>query len=80
MMELQIFRIGSSGTLHLFDPSNTTFVKPFLITTSSSNYEDQIFNPYVAGYCNTTSAIDGVQFKMSSGNIDAGVIKLYGIN
>ena len=71
---------GSSGTLHLFDPSNTTFVKPFLITTSSSNYEDQIFNPYVAGYCNTTSAIDGVQFKMSSGNIDAGVIKLYGIN
>ncbi len=71
---------GSSGTLHLFDPSNTTFVKPFLITTSSSNYEDQIFTPYVAGYCNTTSAIDGVQFKMSSGNIDAGVIKLYGIN
>ena len=71
---------GSSGTLHLFDPSNTTFVKPFLITTSSSNYEDQIFTPYVAGYCNTTSAIDGVQFKMSSGNIDSGVIKLYGIN
>ena len=71
---------GSSGTLHLFDPSNTTFVKHFLITTSSSNYEDQIFNPYVAGYCNTTSAIDGVQFKMSSGNIDAGVIKLYGVS
>ena len=69
-----------SGTLHLFDPSNTTFVKHFLITTSSSNYEDQIFNPYVAGYCNTTSAIDGVQFKMSSGNIDAGVIKLYGVS
>ena len=70
---------GSSGTLHLFDPSNTTFVKHFLITTSSSNYEDQIFNPHVAGYCNTTSAIDGVQFKMSSGNIDSGVIKMYGV-
>ena len=70
---------GSSGTLHLFDPSNTTFVKHFLIVTSSSNYEDQIFNPYVAGYCNTTSAIDGVQFKMSSGNIDSGVIKMYGV-
>ena len=39
----------------------------------------QIFNPYVAGYCNTTSAIDGVQFKMSSGNIDSGVIKMYGV-
>ena len=71
---------GSSGTLHLFDPSNTTFVKHFLITTSSSNYDDQIFNPYVAGYCNTTSAIDGVQFKMASGNIDSGVIKLYGVS
>ena len=70
---------GSSGTLHLFDPSNTTFVKHFLIVTSSSNYEDQIFNAHVAGYCNTTSAIDGVQFKMSSGNIDSGVIKMYGV-
>ena len=34
---------------------------------------------YVAGYCNTTSAIDGIQFKFSSGNIDAGTIKMYGI-
>ena len=36
-------------------------------------------NDYVAGYCNTTTAIDGVQFKMTSGNIDSGTIKLYGI-
>ena len=34
----------------------------------------------IVGYCNTTSAIDGVQFKMSSGNIDAGTFKLYGVN
>ena len=33
----------------------------------------------VAGYCNVTAAIDGVQFAMSSGNIDAGTIKLYGL-
>jgi hypothetical protein len=33
----------------------------------------------VAGYCNVTAAIDGVQFKFSAGNIDSGVIKLYGI-
>ena len=33
----------------------------------------------VGGYCNVIVAIDGVQFAMSSGNIDAGTIKLYGI-
>ena len=37
------------------------------------------FQVYYAGYCNVTAAIDGVIFKMSSGNIDSGTIKLYGI-
>ena len=37
-------------------------------------------NDFVAGYFNTTSVIDAVQFKMSSGNIDSGVIKLYGVS
>tara|TARA_B100000900_G_scaffold227239_1_gene192947 strand:+ start:401 stop:1018 length:618 start_codon:yes stop_codon:yes gene_type:complete len=69
-----------SGTMHLFNPSSTTFVKHFIITgnvTDTSNYS---INDYQAGYINTTTAIDGVQFKMSSGNIDAGDICLYGIN
>ena len=44
-----------------------------------SNKDDLSYNPYVAGYFNTTSAIDAVQFKMESGNIDAGDICLYGI-
>jgi hypothetical protein len=34
---------------------------------------------HVAGYGNTTSAVDAVQFKFSPSNIDAGTIKLYGI-
>jgi hypothetical protein len=34
---------------------------------------------YMAGYFNTTSAVDAVQFKMASGNIDDGIIKLYGV-
>ena len=68
------------GTLHLFDPSNTTFVKHFL--TSGNTYEssDLSSNVFVGGYGNTTSAVDAVQFKMSSGNIDSGTIKLYGIS
>ena len=69
---------SACGTLHLFSPSSTTFVKHFLsdATEELSNYNQ---HSYVAGYFNTTSAVDAVQFKMSSGNIDSGTIKLYGI-
>ena len=69
-----------SGTLNLFDPSNTTFVKHFFATVNSAHAVDLSENVYVAGYCNVTAAIDGVQFKFSSGNIESGVIKLYGIS
>ena len=67
------------GTLHLFDPSSTTFVKHFMSTTNIYDRGDISVNLYVAGYCNVTAAIDGVQFKMSSGNIDSGTIKMYGV-
>ena len=40
----------------------------------------QATNYFTAGYFNTTSDIDAIQFKMASGNIDAGTIKMYGIN
>ena len=70
----------TSGYLHLFNPSDTTFVKHF-ISSSNIYYEADItINQFTAGYCNVTAAIDAVQFKMSSGNVDAGTITLYGIN
>ena len=69
---------SASGYLHLFDPSNTTFVKHF-IARVNNYYDNGSADAYVAGYCNVTAAIDGVQFAMSSGNIDAGTIKMYGI-
>jgi len=70
-----------NGELFLFNPSNTTFVKHFLSRSSlmeqdSTPYNFQCFS---AGYCNVTAAIDGVSFAFSSGNIDAGKIKLYGL-
>ena len=68
------------GYLHLFNPSSTTFVKHFMFTGQQAHQANQSQNNYVAGYFNTTSAIDAVQFKMSSGNIDAGSISLYGVN
>ena len=68
-----------SGTLTLFNPSSTTFVKHFISNVNISHFQDYSSNDFTAGYCNTTSAVDAVQFKMSSGNIDSGTIKLYGI-
>ena len=69
-----------AGTLHLFSPSSTTFVKHFYSRANMYYSGDYSFDCFMAGYCNTTTAIDGVQFKMSSGNMDSGVIKLYGIS
>ena len=71
---------NGNGTLHLFDPSNTTFVKHFFSRVNgmyNSNYHTDCF---VGGYGNTTSAVNAIQFKMASGNIDSGVIKLYGVS
>ena len=67
------------GELFLFNPSSTTFVKHFMARTGATNPNNYALDGFVAGYCNTTTAIDGVQFKVASGNIDAGTIKLYGI-
>ena len=67
-----------SGHLFLFNPSSTTFVKHFMANTQEYNAAPSSNNYYMAGYCNTTSAVDGVRFQMSSGIIDAGTRKLYG--
>ena len=70
---------NTSGYLHLFDPSNDTFVKHFIAKSNVTNLNDRSVNCLTAGYGNTTSAINAVDFKMSSGNIDAGTISLYGV-
>ena len=70
---------SASGTLHLFNPSSTTFVKHFIGNSSTYNHSNYNNGWYSSGYCNVTAAIDAVQFSMSSGNIDSGTIKLYGI-
>ena len=68
-----------SGYLYLFNPSSTTYVKNFLSQSMEYNSANRATNCYAAGYGNTTSAVDAVQFSMSSGNIDSGTIKLYGL-
>ena len=70
---------SNSGEMTLFNPASTTFVKHFIARTNVYLAHDVSQTQYVAGYCNVTDAIDGVQFAFSSGNIETGTIKLYGI-
>ena len=69
-----------SGYLRLFNPSSTTFVKHFIASSNQTQYQDIDFTHHVAGYFNTTSAIDEIQFKMSSGEIQGGTIQLFGVS
>jgi len=69
-----------SGYLRIFNPASTTFVKHFLSEVSANNTNNKLEQNFIAGYANTTSAIDAIKFQMSSGNIDSGEIILFGIN
>ena len=71
---------STSGFLHLFNLSSTTFVKHFISKAFSSNHDNAAVNFFAAGYGNTTSSVDAIQFKFSSGNIDSGQILLFGLN
>ena len=68
-----------AGELFLFNPSSTTFVKHFISTIQLYHADDRANPQYTAGYFNTTSAINAIQFKFDTGNIDSGRIALYGI-
>ena len=69
---------SGSGSLTLFNPSSTTYVKHFIAGGNEYHVSDLTINPFIAGYGNTTSAVNAIQFKMSSGNMD-GTILMYGI-
>ena len=67
-----------AGTLYLFNPSNTTYVKHFYARASGMKHDDYAFDDFCAGYFNTTDNVDAIKFQMFNGNMD-GVIKMYGV-
>jgi hypothetical protein len=69
-----------SGTLHLFEPSSTTFVKHFIARCNCMVDNNYTVDTFTAGYFNTTSAITSMRFQYGTGNIDAGTIKMYGVS
>ena len=69
-----------SGILTLYAPADTTYVKHFVAKGNYVHHSGKYSqNTFVAGYVNTTSAIDEISFAMASGNIDAGTIHMYGV-
>ena len=74
---------GSSGTLYIFNPSSSVFVKHFLSRFNhmyeQSNGDNYAWDNYKGGYFNTTTALTRFRFKYDTGNIDSGTIKLYGL-
>ena len=70
---------STNGSIMIFNPSSTTFQKHFIARMTYNHQNDRVMDAYIGGYCNVTAAIDAVQFKMDSGNIDSGTFKLYGI-
>ena len=67
-----------AGELHLFNPSSTTYVKNFYSTIQELHKDDYSMQVFAAGYINDATAIDDIQFKMSSGNFD-GTVKMWGV-
>jgi len=67
------------GILKLFNPSSTTYVKHF-ISIGNGDHPNSSRNVFNAGYFNTTSVINAIDFKFVSGNIDAGTIQLFGVS
>jgi hypothetical protein len=68
-----------SGTITLFNPSSTTYVKHFISCVNNMQYHDYSRCEFTVGYGNTTSAINAIRFQFSSGNIADGIFKLYGV-
>jgi hypothetical protein len=66
--------------MKFYQPASTVFHKHFMSTISNLDMSDYEVNVFVAGFCNVTAAITGVQFSYSTGNIQSGIIKMYGVS
>ena len=69
-----------NGCLHIFSPSDTTFIKCFMAHSQGNISNNYSVNSFISGYFNDTNDIDAIRFQMTSGTIDSGTISLYGIS
>ena len=74
---------AGAATMSLFNPSSTTYVKHFLTVGVQANGDTAptyCVTERCGGYANTTSAVNAIIFRMDTGNISSGTIKMYGIS
>jgi hypothetical protein len=69
---------NSGGMLQLFNPSSTTYVKHYISRVNALHGNIASRENFKAGYFNTTTAINAIQFKMDVGNFD-GTIAMFGV-
>ena len=84
LQSLSVLSSGGSdecenGTLHLYEPSSSTFMKHFMSRFAGMIGGNYAGDQFGAGYVNTTTALTRVKFALTSGNITSGTIKMYGI-
>lgn len=70
---------GVCGELWIFDVASTTYQKHFFSVVSANDRNDYSYNTFVQGYLNTTTAVNAVAFRFSSGNLATGNIRVYGL-
>ena len=69
---------GICGTLRIFNPSSTTYVKHWQSETVQVMDNDVLRHQFSAGYWNTTDALDAFRFKFDASDW-SGTVKLYGV-
>ena len=67
-----------AGEIHLFAPSSTTYMKHFQSRVQFYQGSDYSEDFFIAGYINSTLAVNAIQFTPDSGTFD-GTIKMYGL-
>ena len=75
----------SCGIITLYNPASTTYIKGFTADFNTMGGVKLVanihsFHSYVAGYVNTTSALDEISFKYHNGTFGSGTIYMYGVS
>ena len=71
---------SGSGTVVFYDPRSTTFYHNMQGMGAALSTGVDALSWWSAGTAKTTTALTGLRFLTASGNLDSGVLKLYGAN
>lgn len=70
---------GLSGTVDLYAPGSSSAKKAFVSNLTFFANDGHYYLMQTGGWYASTTAVDGIRFLMDSGNIDSGILRIYGI-